>query len=136
MSDPRCAIKKRPWGSGHVWCAVHKPTDMEIPVWRPYPGPDAFLPPIRVVNHRSREEAEQAALEIDWDALDLHMRRPEVKAEVARIKAKRQVDADYQHALKEARAGREPWPWESGGFLHREPVEELPTTLFELPEAA
>ena len=119
------------------WCVIHRGTGFKVPVVRPYPGPESFLPPIEVCNFRSRQEAEKAAQEIDWPAVDAIGATPEVQAAAAHYRAQRDFDAVYQAALTEARAGREPWPWEPGGLLHRDgpaPVTEM--TLFDLPEAA
>lgn len=122
------------------WCIIHKGTEFKVPVRRPYPGPESWLPPIDVCNFRSREEAERAAQEIDWPAVDERAKDREVQAAAARWRERRDFDAAYQHALANARAGREPWPWEPGGLLHRarsvEPDPDGPLTLFNVAEAA
>lgn len=117
------------------WCVIHRGTEFKASVLRPYPGVEN-LPPIEVCNFRSRQEAEAAAQEIDWPAVDERAKDPEIQAAAARYREKRDFDAAYQVALTEARAGREPFPWEPGGLMHREPVEPETLTLFDLPEAA
>jgi hypothetical protein len=114
------------------WCVIHKGTEFKASVLRPYPGPES-LPPIEVCNFRSRAEAEAAAKEIDWPAVDERAKDPEVQAAAARWREKRDFDAAYQGALANARAGHEPWPWQPGGLLHRNVVElePKPLTLFE-----
>lgn len=122
------------------WCIIHRGTEFKASVLRPYPGVEN-LPPIEVCNFRSRQEAERAAQEIDWPAVDERAKDPEIQAAAARYRAQRDFDAAYQQALTNARAGHEPWPWEPGGLMHRDTVIELeaktvPMTLFDLPEAA
>lgn len=120
------------------WRIVHKGTWLPVPVLRPYPGADD-LPPIEVCNFRSRQEAEAAAQEIDWAAVEEIAERAETIEAGRRYREKRAFDETYQQALDEARAGREPWPWEAGGLLHRNVVEletPAPMTLFDLEEAA
>lgn len=119
------------------WQIIHKATELPVPVLRPYPSVED-LPPIWVQNHRSKPEAEAAAAEVDWQKVDEILSTPEALEHARRYREKRDFDAAYQVALVEARAGREPWPWEPGGLLHRDVVEleSAELTLFDLPEAA
>lgn len=140
--DPRSLLHRsysveRSSGNDNApWCVIHRGTEFKASVLRPYPGVEN-LPPIEVCNFRSREEAERAAQETDWPAIDERAKDPGIQAAAARWREKRDFDAAYQVALLEARAGREPWPWEEGGLLHREtPADVVELTLFDLPEAA
>lgn len=129
------SVKRSSGNDNAPWCVIHKGTEFKASVLRPYPGVEK-LPPFEVCNFRSREEAEAAAQEIDWPAVDERAKDPEIQAAAARWRKKRDFDAAYQVALVEARAGREPWPWEPGGLLHREAAEPVELTLFDLAEAA
>lgn len=121
------------------WCIIHRGTEFKVPVRRPYPGPEPWLPPIDVCNFRSRAEAEAAAQEIDWASVDEAAQDPEVQRAAAQWRKRRDHDAAFQVALANARAGLEPFPWEPGGFSRRDeglPVESVELTLFNLAEAA
>jgi hypothetical protein len=130
------SVERSSGNANAPWQIIHIATGLPVPVLRPYPGVEK-LPPIWVQNHRSKPEAEKAAAELDWANVGEILSTPEALEHAKRYREKKAFDEAYQLALTEARAGREPWPWEPGGLLHRDVVElEQPLTLFEVPRAA
>jgi hypothetical protein len=135
LNLPRSWSVERHGTDSAPWCVIHRATGFKVPALRPYPGVED-LPPIEVCNFRSRAEAEKVAQGTDWAAVDAIAATPGVQAAAARYRAQRDFDAAYQIALRRAREGLEPWPWQAGGLMHREPAGPESLTLFDLPEAA
>lgn len=122
---PSYVIERRGTSSA-PWTVVHRESGLTVSVERPYPGQEA-LPPIEVANFRSREEAEAAAMEIDWSAVDARAALPEWRLIARQVAERRTFDAAYQAALTAARSGEGPWPWERDGLLHRPSCRIAPT---------